>query len=248
MTRRFLVVAETKAAPKGAAPFGKKRTSEDEEEVDRPDFLSNEDDPADEDDDDLLGDADDADDADEDDADDLLDDDDLFSEDEIAAANSDDPADDDAADDEDLADEDLADDEEAEPEDGEDDAADLADEGAETHEWAGDAYEEGDPTDPAEAFTSFTGQSGEQAWLDRTDDGTLTGWVRDADGTVYRYSDADAWAIDVDDAGMARDGDGEDEDAAPDEQVAEGAPGLPGGIETKARMIVRSLPGQRRWR
>ncbi|MEU5181139.1 hypothetical protein AB0G49_13915 [Streptomyces longwoodensis] len=72
--------------------------------------------------------------------------------------------------------------------------------------WAGDAYDEGDESDPGQAFAAFSGQSGEQAWLDKAEDGTLTGWVRDVDGQVYRYSDPDAWAIDVDDAGMAQTG------------------------------------------
>jgi hypothetical protein len=71
------------------------------------------------------------------------------------------------------------------------------------HEWAGDLYTEPDVSDPGAAFASFSGDNGEQAWLDRADDGTLTGWVRDADGqSVSRYSDVDAWAIDVDQAAM----------------------------------------------
>ncbi|MEU9925145.1 hypothetical protein AB0H51_28320 [Streptomyces griseoluteus] len=72
--------------------------------------------------------------------------------------------------------------------------------------WAGDEYDEGDESDPAQAFAAFSGPSNEQAWLDKADDGTLTGWVRDETGQVYRYSDPDAWAIDVDDAGMAQTG------------------------------------------
>jgi hypothetical protein len=70
--------------------------------------------------------------------------------------------------------------------------------------WAGDAYDEGDETDPAHAFAAFTGQDGEEAWLDRAPDGTLTGWVRDATGQVWRYSDDSAWALDVDGAQMQR--------------------------------------------
>ncbi|MFF9192655.1 hypothetical protein [Streptomyces rochei] len=70
--------------------------------------------------------------------------------------------------------------------------------------WAGDAYDEGDETDPANAFAAFTGQDGEEAWLDRAPDGTLTGWVRDATGQVWRYSDDSAWALDVDGAQMQR--------------------------------------------
>ncbi|MER7759456.1 hypothetical protein [Streptomyces sp. NPDC097619] len=72
--------------------------------------------------------------------------------------------------------------------------------------WAGDLYDEGDESDPAAAFAAFSGQSGEQAWLDKAEDGTLTGWLRDETGQVYRYADPDAWAIDVDDAGMAQTG------------------------------------------
>ncbi|MBG7704930.1 hypothetical protein HCJ76_44415 [Streptomyces sp. MC1] len=72
--------------------------------------------------------------------------------------------------------------------------------------WAGDEYDEGDESDPAQAFAAFSGPNNEQAWLDKADDGTLTGWVRDETGQVYRYADPDAWAIDVDDAGMAQTG------------------------------------------
>lgn len=71
------------------------------------------------------------------------------------------------------------------------------------HEWAGDLYESGDESDPVESYAVFTGANGEEAWLDRAPDGTLTAWVRDSDGSVYRYSDADAWATDVDDSGMS---------------------------------------------
>lgn len=70
------------------------------------------------------------------------------------------------------------------------------------HEWAGDRYDVGDETDPEHARASFTGTNGEVAWIDKDDDGTLRGWVRDADGTVYRYEDHRAWASDVDAAGM----------------------------------------------
>ncbi|MFJ4342711.1 hypothetical protein [Streptomyces sp. NPDC088915] len=70
--------------------------------------------------------------------------------------------------------------------------------------WAGDPYDEGDETDPAEAVFGFTGQGEEEAWLDKAQDGTLTGWVRDDTGQVWRYSDPDAWAIDVDDAAMTQ--------------------------------------------
>ncbi|MFK0295641.1 hypothetical protein ACIQU6_34955 [Streptomyces sp. NPDC090442] len=72
--------------------------------------------------------------------------------------------------------------------------------------WAGDAYDEGDETDPTDAFARFAGQDGEEAWLDRASDGTLTGWVRDATGQVWRYSDDRAWALDVDGAQMHRAG------------------------------------------
>jgi hypothetical protein len=77
-------------------------------------------------------------------------------------------------------------------------------------QWAGDPYDEGDETPPEDpSVTSrFSDPNGEEAWLERAQDGTLTGWVRDATGQVYRYSDADAWAIDVDDAGLTPSGGG----------------------------------------
>ncbi|MGI5337668.1 hypothetical protein ACQEVS_09855 [Streptomyces sp. CA-181903] len=70
--------------------------------------------------------------------------------------------------------------------------------------WSGDMYDEGDETDPADAFAAYKGADGEEAWLDQAPDGTLTGWVRDATGQVWRYTDPDVWAIDVDDAQMTR--------------------------------------------
>ncbi|MFG2986245.1 hypothetical protein ACGFYQ_34175 [Streptomyces sp. NPDC048258] len=70
--------------------------------------------------------------------------------------------------------------------------------------WSGDMYDEGDETAPSAAFAAYMGSQGEEAWLDQAPDGTLTGWVRDSAGQVWRYSDADAWAIDVDDAQMTR--------------------------------------------
>ncbi|MFJ5143046.1 hypothetical protein [Streptomyces sp. NPDC088707] len=72
--------------------------------------------------------------------------------------------------------------------------------------WAGNLYDEGDESDPTEAYTALSGPNGEQAWLDLAEDGTLTGWVRDETGQVWRYSDPDTWAIDVDDAGMQETG------------------------------------------
>jgi hypothetical protein len=69
--------------------------------------------------------------------------------------------------------------------------------------WSGDMYDEGDETEPEEAFAAYTG-NGEQAWLDQAPDGTLTGWVRDSTGQVWRYTNVDAWATDVDDAQMTR--------------------------------------------
>ncbi|MFJ5121971.1 hypothetical protein [Kitasatospora sp. NPDC088548] len=84
--------------------------------------------------------------------------------------------------------------------------------------WAGDPYDEGDETQPDDpAVTAvFGGQADEQAWLERADDGTLTGWVRDGTGQVWRYSDPDAWAIDVDDAKMTPSG--ADGPAEPEEE------------------------------
>ncbi|MGG7574100.1 hypothetical protein [Streptomyces sirii] len=70
--------------------------------------------------------------------------------------------------------------------------------------WSGDMYDEGDETDPSGAFAAYQGADGEEAWLDQAPDGTLTGWVRDATGQVWRYTDPDVWAIDVDDAQMTR--------------------------------------------
>lgn len=70
--------------------------------------------------------------------------------------------------------------------------------------WSGDIYNEGDESDPDNAFAAYAGVDGEQAWLDRAPDGTLTGWVRDSTGQVWRYTDADAWATDVDGAQMTR--------------------------------------------
>ncbi|MFZ3557201.1 hypothetical protein [Streptomyces sp. BH055] len=72
------------------------------------------------------------------------------------------------------------------------------------HPWSGDMYDEGDETDPANAFAAYKGAAGEEAWLDQAPDGTLTGWVRDTDGQVWRYTDPDVWAMDVDDAQMPR--------------------------------------------
>jgi hypothetical protein len=83
-------------------------------------------------------------------------------------------------------------------------------------------YDEGDETDPAQAYASFSGPAGEQAWLDKAEDGMLTGWVRDETGQVWRYSDPDAWAIDVDDAGMAQTGGAAADDAVPGPEAAEG--------------------------
>lgn len=67
--------------------------------------------------------------------------------------------------------------------------------------WAGDLYEEGPVTDPGEAYGALSGDGDVEAWLDRNDDGTLTGWVREGD-QVWRYSDPEAWALDVDGAQM----------------------------------------------
>ncbi|MFE1270646.1 hypothetical protein [Streptomyces sp. NPDC058758] len=90
--------------------------------------------------------------------------------------------------------------------------------------WAGDPYDEGDETDPTTAMFGFGGQNGEEAWLDKAPDGTLTGWVRDGTGQVWRYADPDAWAIDVDDAGMTQ-------THGPDGATA---PPAPGGDEEQA--------------
>ncbi|MDI3407671.1 hypothetical protein [Streptomyces cavernicola] len=70
--------------------------------------------------------------------------------------------------------------------------------------WSGDMYDAGDETEPSAAFAAYKGANGEDAWLDQAPDGTLTGWVRDATGQVWRYTNPDVWAIDVDDAQMPR--------------------------------------------
>ncbi|MEW1700098.1 hypothetical protein ACIQCR_17070 [Streptomyces sp. NPDC093249] len=70
--------------------------------------------------------------------------------------------------------------------------------------WSGDPYDEGEETDPSAAFAAYKGERGEEAWLDQAPDGTLTGWVRDETGQVWRYTDPAVWAIDVDDAPMTR--------------------------------------------
>ncbi|MEV0487370.1 hypothetical protein AB0I69_43060 [Streptomyces sp. NPDC050508] len=98
--------------------------------------------------------------------------------------------------------------------------------------WAGDVYDEGDETDPTQAYASFAGPSGEQAWLDKAEDGTLTGWVRDETGQVWRYADPEAWAIDVDDAGMSEVG---TSGAAPGaEQPTDGEPTDPAAASDPA--------------
>ncbi len=106
-------------------------------------------------------------------------------------------------------------------------AQQAAEEQVEQHEWAGDLFEEGTESNPADAFARFHGGAGEEAWLDRAEDGTLTGWVRDTDGSVYRYSDVEAWAVDTDEATMTRVDPGQEPAESPegdegDEEAAEG--------------------------
>lgn len=86
--------------------------------------------------------------------------------------------------------------------------------------FAGDVYTEGDETDPAASFAHLKGEDGTEAWLDHSQDGTIVGWVRTPDGTVYRYSDAAAWAIDADDAGMRKIG-GSMDSGAPEGEPAD---------------------------
>lgn len=90
--------------------------------------------------------------------------------------------------------------------------------------WAGDLYGEGDETDPSQAFAAYGGGDGEEAWLDKAPDGTLTGWVSDATGQVWRYTDADAWATDVDGAQMTRT-QGPEGNTDPSDPLAPEAPG-----------------------
>ncbi|MEE1764407.1 hypothetical protein [Streptomyces sp. SP18BB07] len=92
--------------------------------------------------------------------------------------------------------------------------------------WAGDMYDEGGESDPADSFSAYTGSDGEQAWLDRAPDGTLTGWVRDSTGQVWRYTDPDAWAVDVDGAHMTRTHSQAEEPAAPPEATPPGNRGV----------------------
>lgn len=75
--------------------------------------------------------------------------------------------------------------------------------------WSGDVYETGAPSDPEAAYARFhgqvdspTGQVEVDAWLDRAPDGTLIGWVTQ-DGLLWRYTDPEAWALDVDGADLA---------------------------------------------
>ncbi|WP_435244709.1 hypothetical protein [Streptomyces sioyaensis] len=88
--------------------------------------------------------------------------------------------------------------------------------------WSGDMYDEGDETDPSAAFAAYQGANGEEAWLDQAPDGTLTGWVRDATGQVWRYTDPDVWAIDVDDAQMTRTHSQADSDGSGDTSAEHG--------------------------
>lgn len=69
--------------------------------------------------------------------------------------------------------------------------------------WSGDLYDEGPVTDPASGYAHFGGGEDVEAWLDRNPDKTLTGWVREG-ADIYRYSDVEAWALDVDGAQMTR--------------------------------------------
>lgn len=93
--------------------------------------------------------------------------------------------------------------------------------------WSGDLYNEGDETDPDAAYCAYTGVDGEQAWLDRTPDGTLTGWVSDSTGQVWRFTDPDAWATDVDGAQMTRTH-GPEEETDPAAPAAPNEPAQPG--------------------
>lgn len=97
--------------------------------------------------------------------------------------------------------------------------------------WAGDPYDEGDETDPAQANAAFAGEGGEEAWLDKATDGTLTGWVRDNTGQVWRYADPDAWAIDVDDAGMTQIHGSAGEAPAPEQGIDAAGQAPPDGTE-----------------
>lgn len=104
-------------------------------------------------------------------------------------------------------------------------------------EWAGDLFETGNPTDPEQAFARFTGD-GVDAWLDRAEDGTLTGWLREeGTGKVWRYSDADAWAIDVDGADLTR-----ADSPSPVDTAAGGLPAEGGEEEPAANEVAGPFP------
>ncbi|WP_328736548.1 hypothetical protein [Streptomyces bobili] len=92
--------------------------------------------------------------------------------------------------------------------------------------WAGDMYDEGDEPDPDDAWSAYKGSNGEEAWLEASQDGTLTGWVRDSTGQVWRYTDPDAWAVDVDGVHMTNVHRRGEEAASPTEAVPTASRGV----------------------
>ncbi|MFB8120657.1 hypothetical protein ACFC51_32925 [Streptomyces sp. NPDC055962] len=115
--------------------------------------------------------------------------------------------------------------------------ADLMPADDDARPWSGDLYNEGDETEPDTAYCAYTGIDGEQAWLDRSPDGTLTGWVRDSTGQVWRFTDPDAWAVDVDGAQMTRTH-GPEEEADPAAPAAPGEPAQPGDRGVQDQMFA----------
>jgi hypothetical protein len=109
--------------------------------------------------------------------------------------------------------------------------------------WSGDEVQPGEegvmPSDPAAAYARFVGDDGLTAWFDKLEDGTLVGWVREADGSVFRYVDPMAWAKDVEAADLVEDT-GEDltgdtDDMTDDEEVD--VPADEDGIDSALEML-----------
>lgn len=104
-----------------------------------------------------------------------------------------------------------------------DETGEAADPAAEQQEqpegrqWAGDPYEDTDYPAPEDSFAHLRHPDGSEAWLEKGKSGDLTGWVRDTDGQVYRYTDMEAWIADVDGAQMTRVDNGPTAETPPEE-------------------------------
>lgn len=108
--------------------------------------------------------------------------------------------------------------------------------------WSGDEVVAGDGieiSDPADAYSRFTGEQGLEAWLDIREDRTLMGWVREPDGTTFRYVDANSWARDVTAAGMQEVTEG----LADPEAEAEAEPAAGAGDDTGVDSALELLEG-----